>query len=158
MFWIISFDCYKYYLLWRYWPHNTRLSPSQSSVGLWLINFWQQRNVNRATWWHRHWKNPFLDVSTWLWSTTVSTHDIATRLHFLLLTCRGACEGVQKSVGTRSLENYILEELMNYNFVLHSQSHCASFSLMVLNWFSIDRILFFKKNIMMFLPRFKKKM
>lgn len=43
--------------------------------------------------------------------------------------------------GIRSLENYILEELMNYNSVLHSQSHCASFSLMELNWFSIDRVL-----------------
>lgn len=54
------------------------------------------------------------------------------------------CEGVQKSVGTRSLENYTLEELMNYNFVLYSQSHCASFSLMELNWFPIDRVLFKK--------------
>lgn len=35
--------------------------------------------------------------------------------------------------GIGSLENYILEELMNYNSVLHPQSHFASFSLMELN-------------------------
>lgn len=57
--------------------------------------------------------------------------------------------------GIRSLENYILEELMNYNSVLRSQSHCASFSLIELNWFSIDRVLF--KNAIMLLPRLKKK-
>ena len=57
--------------------------------------------------------------------------------------------------GIRSLENYILEELMNYNSVLYSQSHCASFSLIELNWFSIDRVLF--KNAIMLLLRLKKK-
>lgn len=57
--------------------------------------------------------------------------------------------------GIRSLENYILEELMNYNSVLHSQSHCASFSLMKLNWFLIDRVLL--KNAIMLLLRLKKK-
>lgn len=57
--------------------------------------------------------------------------------------------------GIRSLENYILEELMNYNSVVHSQSHCASFSLMELNWFSIDRVLL--KNAIMLLLRLRKK-
>lgn len=43
--------------------------------------------------------------------------------------------------GTRSLENCVLEELINYNSVIQSHSHLTSFSLMELNWFSTDRVL-----------------
>lgn len=48
--------------------------------------------------------------------------------------------------GARSLENYVLEELMNYNSVIHSHSPLTSFSLKELNWFSADRVLKKKCN------------
>lgn len=85
-------------------------------------------------------------VLSWRFTTGFHRHRCTRRGKFPSVISSGTCEGVQNQERIRSLENYILEVLMNYNSAIHPQSHHASSALMELNWFSIDTGYFKKRN------------